>query len=64
MSEMEYETRLQQMQPGIVPDPLPMIDVFDCRICGTTVKKLFDYAWRVHRLSESDYNERVAKRTR
>jgi len=35
--EMEYETRLKQMQLGFVPDPLPMIDICDCRMCGPSV---------------------------
>ena len=52
------------MLQGIVTDPLPMIDVFDCPVCGSIVKNLYDHAWRAHRLSESDHNERVAKKNR
>ena len=52
------------MRPGILRDPLSMIEVFDCQICGSTVKNLYDHVWRVHRLSETDYTERIAKLNR
>lgn len=61
---MEYEERIQQLQQCSEPAPLPMIKMFDCKVCVSTVKNLQDHVYRVHQSSEADILERIQKMSR
>jgi len=41
-----------------------MIEMFDCQVCGSTVKNLQDHVYRVDRLPEAYYSERIQKMSR
>ena len=45
------------MQQGEVPDDLPSIETFECRVCNVSVKYLREHLKNVHKITEAEYEE-------
>jgi hypothetical protein len=45
------------MRQGEVPDDLPSIETFECRVCNVSVKYLREHLKNVHKITEAEYEE-------
>ena len=52
-----YLDRIRKMQQGEVPDDLPSIETFECRVCNVSVKYLREHLKNVHKITEAEYEE-------
>ena len=52
-----YLDRIRKMRQGEVPDDLPSIETFECRVCNVSVKYLREHLKNVHKITEAEYEE-------
>ena len=52
-----YLDRIRKMRQGEVPDDLPSIETFECRVCNVSVKYLREHLKNVHKITEVEYEE-------
>lgn len=52
-----YLDRIRKMRQGEVPDELPSIETFECRVCNVSVKYLREHLKNVHKITEAEYEE-------
>ena len=52
-----YLDRIRKMRQGEVPDDLPSIETFECRVCNVSVKYLREHLKNVHKITEGEYEE-------
>ena len=53
----KYLDRIRKVRRGIVPDPLPQMEFFECRVCNVSVKYLKEHLRNAHKITEKEYDE-------
>ena len=52
-----YIDRIRKTRRGEVPDDLPSIETFECKVCNVSVKYLREHLKNVHKITEAEYEE-------
>ncbi len=64
ISWKEYQDILIKMRQGEVVGDLPAPDLFECRICGVSVKYKREHLNKKHQITEEVYDELIEKKNR
>ena len=52
-----YIERIRKTRRGEIPDDLPSIETFECKVCNVSVKYLREHLKNVHKITEAEYEE-------
>ena len=64
ISWKEYQEILLKLKQGIIVGDLPAPELFDCIICGVSVKYRREHLNKKHQITEDVYDELIAKKNR